>query len=127
MLKGAHAYAKLPVQDTARARRFYIENLGFTPTWEEQGHVWLDHEDGSSILLFPSAGRPSGDHDQCGWVVDDIDGEVAELKSRGVMFEEFPGNAYVDSITADGFWRAAWFKDTEGNLLNVRSRKPREA
>jgi len=126
MLKSAHAYAKLPASDPQRAKRFYTETLGFTPTWEKNGHVWLDHSDGSSVLVFPSSGKASGDHDQCGWVVDDIDAEVAELRSRGVVFEEFPENTYVDGIKVDGYWRAAWFRDTVGNLLNVRSKTPRE-
>jgi catechol-2,3-dioxygenase len=66
MLKTAHAYAKLPAQDARRARNFYVEVLGFTPAWERNGHVWLDHTDGSSILVFPSSGKPSREHDQCG-------------------------------------------------------------
>jgi catechol 2,3-dioxygenase-like lactoylglutathione lyase family enzyme len=126
MLRNAHAYAKLPARDPARARAFYVDVLGLTPTWEQDGHLWFDHTDGSSVLVFPSAGRPSGDHDQCGWVVDDVHPEVAELRARGVVFEEFPGRVFVDSVTADGVFEAAWFRDTEGNLLNVRSRRRRE-
>jgi catechol 2,3-dioxygenase-like lactoylglutathione lyase family enzyme len=45
MLRSAHACAKLPASDPQRAKRFYTETLGFTPTWEKNGHVWLDHSD----------------------------------------------------------------------------------
>jgi catechol 2,3-dioxygenase-like lactoylglutathione lyase family enzyme len=122
VLQNAHAYVKLPAIDPERARQFYLERLGFTPEWEYQGHVWLNHADGSSILLFPSSGKPSGDHDQCGWVVDDVEAEVASLRSRGIVFEEFPGRRFVGGIAVDGPFKAAWFRDSEGNLLNVRGK-----
>lgn len=125
MLQNAHAYTKLPASDPQRARRFYVETLGFSPEWEKDGHIWLTHADGSSILVFPSSGKASGDHDQCGWMVDDVEVEVADLRSRGITFEEFPDRHFVDGISADGYFTAAWFRDSEGNLLNVRSRTPR--
>jgi catechol 2,3-dioxygenase-like lactoylglutathione lyase family enzyme len=127
MLQNAHAYVKLPASDAQRAKRFYVDILGFTPQWEMNGHIWLNHADGSSILVFPSTGKASGDHDQCGWVVDDIETEVADLRSRGVVFEEFAGRRFVDGIAVDGPFMAAWFRDSEGNLLNVRSKASREA
>ena len=125
MLQDGHVYAKLPAGDTARARRFYVETLGFEPTSEWEGHMRFDCADGSTFLVFPSSGRPSGDHDQCGWLVDDIEAEVADLRRRGITFEEFPGDTYVDGIRADANGWAAWFRDSEGNLLNVRSLRPR--
>ena len=124
MLRNAHAYIKLPISDPQRAKRFYVDVLGLTPEWEQDGHVWFNHADGSSLLIFPSSGKPSGDHDQCGWVVDDVEAEVADLQSRGAMFEEFPGRQFVNGIAVDGYFRAAWFRDSEGNLLNVRSKMP---
>ena len=127
MLRNAHAYTKLPVTDSQRAKRFYIEVLGLTPAWEKDGHVWFDHADGSSLLIFPSTGKASGDHDQCGWVVDDIEAEVVELQAKGIVFEEFPERQFVDGITVDGYFQAAWFRDSEGNLLNLRSKAPRGA
>jgi catechol 2,3-dioxygenase-like lactoylglutathione lyase family enzyme len=127
MLQNAHAYVKLPASDAQRAKRFYVDILGFTPQWEMNGHLWLNHADGSSILVFPSTGKASGDHDQCGWVVDDIEAEVSDLRSRGVVFEEFPGRRFVDGIAVDGPFMAAWFRDSEGNLLNVRSKASRQA
>jgi catechol 2,3-dioxygenase-like lactoylglutathione lyase family enzyme len=127
MLQTAHAYAKLPTRDAQRAKRFYVEILGFTPEWEMNGHIFLSHDDGSSILVFPSTGKASGDHDQCGWIVDDIEAEVTDLRSRGVAFEEFPGRLFVDNIAVDGPFKVAWFRDSEGNLLNVVSKVSREA
>ncbi len=127
MLYDSHPFAKLPAKDIERARRFYVDVLGLRVTLERPGHLYFDHADGSTILVFVSTGKASGDHDQCGWMVDDVDATVAELCRRGVAFEEFPGGRFESGILESGYYRSACFRDTEGNLLNVRSRQPREA
>jgi catechol 2,3-dioxygenase-like lactoylglutathione lyase family enzyme len=106
-------YAKLPAQDVARARSFYAEKLGLEPFAEQKEHLYYELA-GSYFILFPSAGGPSGTHDQLGFVVDDIERTVAELESRGVEFELF-GPA---KIADHGVVKAAWLKDSEGNLIS---------
>jgi hypothetical protein len=56
-----------------------------------------------------------------GWETDDIEQEVAALKARGVVFEEYdtPNLKTVAGIATAGPIRAAWFKDSEGNLLGL--------
>lgn len=53
--------------------------------------------------------------------MDDLDAEVAELKRRGVIFEEYdlPGIQTVDGVAEWGPLRVCWFKDSEGNILGV--------
>ena len=113
-------HTTLPVADLDRAKKFYREKLGLSPSTEEPGGVF--YEVGPTrFLVFPAGGRASGEHTQMGFTVDDIDSAVAELKSRGVVFEEydFPGLKTVDSVATTGPIRAAWFKDSEGNLLGL--------
>jgi catechol 2,3-dioxygenase-like lactoylglutathione lyase family enzyme len=121
MLQDGQVYAKLPASDFERARRFYVETLGFRPTFEGPGYVRFACANGSSFLVFASSGKASGDHDQCGWVVADVEAEVAELRRRGITFEEFGGAAFVEGIRTDPAGRSAWFRDSEGNLLNIRT------
>ena len=121
--------ARLPCQDLARARRYYAEKLGLEPVEEREGG--LRYRCGSTVFsLFASAGAPSGTHTQMGWKVDDIEAAVAELRERGVDFEryDFPDLTTVDGITdIPGTYpteggigeRAAWFRDSEGNLLGL--------
>ena len=81
------------------------------------------------FALFESAGAPSGAHTQLGWEVDDIEATVAELRSRGVVFEDIdvPGLTTVDGIAeVSGNYpskgigeRAAWFRDSEGNVVGI--------
>ena len=54
-----------------------------------------------------------------GFMVADIDAEVHDLRQRGVQFEEydFPGLKTERGIVTRKADRAAWFKDSEGNIL----------
>jgi len=115
-LQAMTVYAKLPAKDLDRARRFYDEKLGLRPFGEQGPHLFYD-VGGARFLLFSSAGEPSGSHDQMGFVVDDIKARVGELRDRGVEFEQYEHT--VDGIADFGEVRAAWFKDTEGNLLTL--------
>ncbi len=128
MLKNGRVATRLPAQDLERARRFYSEKLGLEPSEERQGGLLYEMAEGV-FALFQSAGASTGEFTQMGWDVDDIDATVADLKQRGVVFEEVdvPGLKTVDGIAeVAGNYpskgrgeRAAWFRDSEGNLLGL--------
>jgi len=119
VLNAATPKAALPVEDLARARTFYEEKLGLTPAREVEGALFYEGSGNSGFLLFPTGGRPSGQHTQMAWFVKDIAATVAELKRRGVRFEDydFPGLKTIDGIADLGYEKSAWFRDSEGNLL----------
>lgn len=120
MLTKLEIHAALPVQDLDRAKKFYAEKLGFTPISETPAGV--DYQCKNSwFSLYPSQGGSTGEFTQAGWRTDNIEGKVAELKSRGVIFEEYdlPKFKTVNSIVTIGPIRAAYFKDSEGNLLGL--------
>ncbi|ACZ87015.1 VOC family protein [Streptosporangium roseum] len=128
MLKHSHVATRLPAQDLDRARAFYAEKLGLEPVEERPGGL-LYRCGGGRFALFASTGTSSGDHTQMAWEVDDIEAVVEELRSRGVVFEEVdvPGFRTVGGIArVEGNYpsagtgeRAAWFRDSEGNLLGI--------
>ena len=119
MLADRPIHVALPAGDLERARRFYAEKLGLTPEGEGPGGLFYRCGENTQFLLFPSQGSASGTYTQAGWTVDDIEAEVADLKARGVVFEEYdtPSLKTVKSVASTGGTRAAWFKDSEGNLL----------
>ena len=87
-LASAHAVTKLPAQDLDRARRFYRDRLGLEPLEERDGG--LRYVCGTTEFhLFLSSGAASGASTQLGFEVDDIDQVVADLRSRGLVFERF--------------------------------------
>jgi catechol 2,3-dioxygenase-like lactoylglutathione lyase family enzyme len=114
-------HTPLPVTDMERARRFYAERLGLLPEAELPNELdgLFYRCGGSRFLLFPSQTPSSGDHSQMTWLTSDIEADVAALKARGVIFEEYdlPGLKTVNSVAIIGESKGAWFKDSEGNLL----------
>ena len=121
MLQKFPLYAYIPARDVARARRFYEDKLGFKPKEEVSDGVIYDFADGTSCFLYPTPNAGTSQASQAFWQVDDVDAEMAELKSRGVVFEDYdvPGERSPSgAITANGA-KAAWFKDTEGNILAI--------
>jgi catechol 2,3-dioxygenase-like lactoylglutathione lyase family enzyme len=128
VLDNAKVATRLPAQDLERARAFYAEKLGLEPIEERPGGLLYRLKSGE-FALFQSAGASSGDHTQMAFEVDDIEAAVAELRGRGVVFEEYdaPGLSTVEGIAdIEGNYpskgkgeRGAWFRDSEGNLLGI--------
>jgi catechol 2,3-dioxygenase-like lactoylglutathione lyase family enzyme len=129
MLDDGAVATRLPAQDLQRARAFYAEKLGLEPAEERPGGLLYRCASGE-FALFETDGAPSGSHTQMAWQVGDIEAVVAQLSGRGVVFEEYglPGLTTASGIApVDGNYpskgsvgeRAAWFKDSEGNLLAI--------
>ena len=131
-LADAAVATRLPAQDLERARRFYADKLGLQPAEERTGGLRYRCASGE-FAIFQSAGAPSGAHTQMAFEVRDIESTVKELRARGVAFEEYdlPGLRTSEGIAeVHGNYaskggigeRAAWFTDSEGNLLAVGQR-----
>ena len=119
MLQQAPLYAYIPAKDIARAREFYERKLEFRPTRETAGGVMYEFGDRTACFLYPTPNAGTSKASQAFWQVDDLESEVAELKARGVRFEEYdmPGLKTKDGIATGRGNKAAWFKDSEGNIL----------
>jgi catechol 2,3-dioxygenase-like lactoylglutathione lyase family enzyme len=128
MWENSEVATRLPATDLDRARAFYADKLGLRPDDERPGGL-LYRFGATSFALFASAGSASGEHTQMCFYVPDIEAAVGELRRRGVTFEnvEAPGLRTVEGIAEiDGNYpsvgvgeRAAWFRDSEGNMLGV--------
>jgi len=124
MLSNARIVPYIPVADVARARKFYEEKVGLKPREVYAGGVIYACGDGSWVFMYPSAGAGTSKASTAFWAVDDVVAEVAELKKRGVVFEEYdlPGIKMENGIATGGGAKTAWFKDSEGNILAVSQR-----
>ncbi|MDQ2961572.1 MAG: VOC family protein [Pseudomonadota bacterium] len=123
MLLSAPIRAYIPVSDLSRARKFYEGTLGLTPKSEYAGGVIYECG-GTQVFMYPTSNAGTSQASQAFWQVEDVEAEVAELKARGVKFEEYdmPGLAMKNNIATGGGAKSAWFKDTEGNILPVSQR-----
>lgn len=117
------AFAALPAQDMERARAFWEGTVGAKVRRVMPGGVLYDTAEGSGFFIFPSQGTASGTHTQVSFWVTDLEKEVAVLQERGVVFEEYdyPTLKTIDGIAemGGGAGLAAWFKDSEGNLVGM--------
>jgi predicted enzyme related to lactoylglutathione lyase len=111
-------YVVLPAEDLARARSFWEEKLGFEFRELPTGIMAMAGE-GTGMFIYERE-RTKAEHTVALFKVDDLEAAIAELRGNGVVFEEYPGMGMVDGVatTPDGS-KAAWFTDTEGNIINV--------
>ena len=119
MLMQSQVTTMLPVKDMARARAFYEGQLGLAPGGLKPDGKFVYVVGGSVLALFPKAEGTHADHTAISFQVPDIAASIAELKARGVAFEDydFPGLKTVEHVCVLGSEKAAWFLDTEGNIL----------
>jgi O-acetyl-ADP-ribose deacetylase (regulator of RNase III)/predicted enzyme related to lactoylglutathione lyase len=119
MLSDHPVYATLPTADMTALRRFYEDVLGFTVKSETPAGIYYQAGDGTYFAITQSSGRPSGSHTQMGLEITNIEDEVAALRDRGAVFEEYETPKTVDGIADVGVGRAAWLKDPDGNLIGM--------
>ena len=119
MLQKSPLFAYIPAKDVARARKFYEEKLGLHPAQEVAGGVVYEFAAGTACFLYPTPNAGTSAASQAFWQVTDVEREVAELRAKGVKFEEYPGLNMKDGIATAGGAKSAWFKDTEGNIMAI--------
>ena len=121
MLQKSPMYAYIPVANLNRARQFYEQKLGLKAGREIAGGVTYEFGDGTACFMYPTPNAGTSKASQAFWQVDDVEREVAELKARGVKFEEYdmPGLKTKDGIAVGGGAKTAWFKDSEGNTMAI--------
>ena len=125
MLNDSRVDANIPASDLARARDFYADKLGLSPTRELGGEVLMYRTSGGTAFqVYRTDYAGQAGHTIAQWHVDDIESEVHDLKAKGVTFEvyDMPGVTWDGEIAAmEGLGRAAWFKDSEGNIIALES------
>ncbi|MGH3480172.1 MAG: VOC family protein [Nocardioidaceae bacterium] len=121
MLAHSDIHPTIPATDLGRARAWYAHKLGLNPELEFPGALRYSVGENSGFVLFAAAAAGTSEHQVAAWVVQDLPAEVAELRGRGVTFEEYdsPGLRTVDGIATTPAGQGAWFKDSEGNVLTM--------
>jgi catechol 2,3-dioxygenase-like lactoylglutathione lyase family enzyme len=123
MLANALVCATLPTTDLERAKRFYGETLGLPEAGlGVEGGVFYRAGEGTMFRVYE---RPpsTAEHTVAVFLVVDLEAEMSELRSRGVMFEEYdlPGLKTENGVYTDeqsGF-KGSWVKDPDGNVLGL--------
>jgi predicted enzyme related to lactoylglutathione lyase len=123
MLNDSTVEANIPASDLKRARDFYADKLGLTPSQEMGGEAMAYRTDGGTAFnVYRTDYAGQAGHTIAQWHVTDIEAQVRDLKAKGVHFEvyDMPGVEWDGEIAElPGMGRAAWFKDSEGNIMCV--------
>jgi predicted enzyme related to lactoylglutathione lyase len=119
-LSTAAVHPVLPAEDIGRARSFYSDVLGLETELTPGGQLYVHAGGGTSIMMYERA-RTKAEHTVATFVVTDLKSTMSELRARGVRFEDYdmPGLKTVDGIAESSSELAAWFTDSEGNIINL--------
>jgi catechol 2,3-dioxygenase-like lactoylglutathione lyase family enzyme len=114
-------FPAVAARDLNRAKAWYKDKLGMSPSKEIPDGVIYVCADGSALMLYQSPFAGTAKNTVAGWRVNDLESEMAQLRSRGVTFEEYdmPHVKTTEGV-ADApelGVRGAWFSDSEGNIL----------
>jgi catechol 2,3-dioxygenase-like lactoylglutathione lyase family enzyme len=122
MLNDSKVEANIPAADIERARAFYADKLGLTAAAElVPGYLRYETAGGTTFNIYQTQYAGTAGHTLAQIHVGDVEKEVADLKSKGVAFEvydDMPGVEWRGEVAvAPEMGKAAWFKDSEGNIL----------
>ena len=120
---GAEITGMIAAADLERAKRWYAEKLGFEPDFQFPDVLATYKSGASTFTVYKTEFAGTAKNTVGVWRLKGIRDEVARLRGRGVVFEEYDfgdGDKTVDGIMSDDDGDAnAWFKDSEGNILAI--------
>ena len=128
-LSNARLVANIPAQDIERALRWYQEKLGLRPTMDLGVAGQLYQSGGVYWLIYQTSAAGTGKHTVASWVVPSIDDAMSDMRSQGVVFEDYDMGEQGPT-TENGVARgpdggaSAWFTDSEGNILALTELPP---
>lgn len=121
MFADQDATTMVAVKDLGRARKFYEGTLGLKPAAPPDPQVQVYQTGNSRIAVYVSQFAGTNKATTLTWEVDDVEGTVRDLKTRGVGFEHYdmPETTRQGDIHVSGPMKNAWFKDPDGNILSI--------
>lgn len=125
MLGNKDAVANIAVKNLDTAKKFYEDTLGLTPVGAEDQEVVVFKSGNSTVYVYQSQYAGTNKATAVTWVVgDDVEGIVQQLKAKGITFEHYdmPGITRDGDVHIAGDMKVAWFKDPDGNILNIINR-----
>jgi catechol 2,3-dioxygenase-like lactoylglutathione lyase family enzyme len=125
MLGNKDAVTNIAVKNLDTAKKFYEDTLGLTPVGaiDQEGIVFKSGN--STVYVYQSQYAGTNKATAVTWVVnEDVEEIVQQLKAKGITFEHYdmPGMTRDGDVHIAGDMKVAWFKDPDGNILNIINR-----
>ena len=124
MLADKDAMATIAVKDLAAAKKFYQQKLGFSSIGVDQAGVVTLRSGNSTIVVYELQLAGTNKATSATWGVgNEMDSIVRSLKKADVPFEHYdiPGLKREGDVHVAGEFKAAWFKDPDGNILHINN------
>jgi catechol 2,3-dioxygenase-like lactoylglutathione lyase family enzyme len=124
MLGDKNAVANLAVRNLVTAKKFYADTIGLKPIGSEGDELVVFRSGNSTINVYRSDYAGTNKATAVTWTIDDVEGAVQALKAKGVKFEHYdlPGMTRRGDVHIGDEMKVAWFKDPDGNILNIANR-----
>jgi catechol 2,3-dioxygenase-like lactoylglutathione lyase family enzyme len=125
MLGNKDAVANIAVKNLDTAKKFYEDTLGLTPVGAEDQEAIVFKSGNSTFYVYQSQYAGTNKATAVTWVVgEEMEGIVQQLKAKGITFEHYdmPGMTRDGDVHIAGDMKVAWFKDPDGNILNIINR-----
>lgn len=121
MLGDTTVHTTLPATDLQRAKQWYQDKLGLSPAEEESGGIRYETSTGTGFFIYSTPNPNRGGHTQMAFSVGDLRAEMSALRDSGVVFEDYdlPGLKTVDGVAEIDGEPAAFFTDSEGNIIGL--------
>ena len=122
MLGNKDAATTIAVKNLEKAKKFYEDTLGLTQVGAEGEEVIIFKSGNSIVNVYQSQYAGTNKATAVTWIVgQDLEGVVQQLKAKGVAFEHYdmPGVTREGDVHVGGNMKVAWFKDPDGNILNI--------
>jgi catechol 2,3-dioxygenase-like lactoylglutathione lyase family enzyme len=124
MLGDKSCFATIAVKNREKARSFYEDVLGLTDVGIESPDIIAYRSGNSVVIVYETEAAGTNQATYATWAAgDDIESIVEALKAKGVSFEQYdlPGMTHEGELHVAGDVKAAWFRDPDGNVLNIVS------
>ncbi len=124
MLGNQDAVANVAVKNLDVASKFYTDTLGLKPVHTQDGELVVFKSGNTYINVYRSTFAGTNKATAVTWTVGDLEATVSELKAKGVTFEHYdmPGLKIEGDVHVGHDMKVAWFKDPDGNILNIVNR-----
>jgi catechol 2,3-dioxygenase-like lactoylglutathione lyase family enzyme len=112
------ATALVPAKDIERAKRWYTEKLGLTPSRDSEYGAGYALS-GVTMFLYPTEFAGTAQHTLLSFNCKDLVADMKAMRANGVVFLDYdmPNLKTENGLASWGTVKNAWCKDSEGNIL----------